>query len=145
MSRIAAALLMTAALSLLAGCAPGEPAVSPNEQVAAADRTEAAPADGGGGAAAPAGTLVEFAGGAGIEYTQVPTDPVPPGPATFSLACEALPHNVVIEELDDTLVVECEEAGEFTGDPVELPPGDYTYYCSIPGHRSNMEGTMTVG
>jgi len=144
MSRIITLLLTGAALLALAGCTPGEPAVAPNDQVAAEDRTEEGAPTGGEQPAAAVGTLIPFAASQQIEYTQVPTEPVPAGPATFSLACEGLEHNVVLEELNDLVTVECDEAGDFTGEPVELAAGTYTYYCSIPGHRSNMQGTMTV-
>ena len=57
-----------------------------------------------------------------------------------------VPHDVKIEdengeELGGTEVTsEGSESAE-----VELKPGTYTYFCSIPGHReAGMEGTLTV-
>lgn len=56
----------------------------------------------------------------------------------------ATEHTFVIEELDDTLVVEA-AGGETATGTVELEPGTYTYYCDIPGHRAaGMEGELTV-
>lgn len=144
MSRIAAVLLSGAALLVLSGCQPGVPAVEPNEQVAAGDRTEDGAPEGGQEPAAAVGTVVAFAAGQEIEWTSVPTAPVPAGPATISLACEGLEHNVSIRELGNDVLVECEDAGTFTSDTIELAPGTYTYVCTIPGHASNMTGTMTV-
>ncbi|GAA2015772.1 hypothetical protein GCM10009799_49930 [Nocardiopsis rhodophaea] len=43
-------------------------------------------------------------------------------------------HNLVIEELGDTKVVEAQPGGQDSG-TAELEPGEYTFYCSIPGHR----------
>lgn len=66
------------------------------------------------------------------------------GEVTVELTCEdAVNHDFVIEELDQE-VVACAPGGTETG-TVELDPGTYTYYCSVPGHRSaGMEGTLTV-
>jgi plastocyanin len=56
----------------------------------------------------------------------------------------SVPHNVAVEgEGVD------EESETVTGEPttlmVELEPGTYTFYCSVPGHREGgMEGTLTV-
>jgi plastocyanin len=57
-----------------------------------------------------------------------------------------VPHDVVIEdengkELGGTEVIaEGSESAE-----VELKPGTYTFFCSVPGHRqAGMEGTLTV-
>lgn len=52
-------------------------------------------------------------------------------------------HDVTIEELDDTLVVAA-AGGETDTNTVTLEPGEYTFYCSVPGHRAQMEVTVTV-
>jgi plastocyanin len=55
----------------------------------------------------------------------------------------AVEHDLVIEEAGDTEVVYA-AAGETATGSIELEAGTYTYYCSIPGHRSTMEGTLEV-
>ena len=77
-----------------------------------------------------------------IDYAEAP-DEVTPGEVTVELVNEgSVQHNVVIEELDDTLVVEAPGGATETG-TVNLPAGTYTYYCSVPGHRAaGMEGTL---
>ena len=55
-----------------------------------------------------------------------------------------MPHNVEVEgngveEVSDTI---SEGSTELT---VTLEPGEYEFYCAIPGHREGgMEGTLTV-
>ena len=77
-----------------------------------------------------------------IDYAEAP-DEVPAGDVSVELVNEgSVQHNVVIEELDDTLVVEASGGATETG-TVTLPAGTYTYYCSVPGHRAaGMEGTL---
>jgi len=61
----------------------------------------------------------------------------------IALTSEDMVHDLTIDELDFHV-----DAGR--GDTVEGgltvdEPGEYTYYCSVPGHRSaGMEGTLTV-
>jgi plastocyanin len=54
-------------------------------------------------------------------------------------------HNVSLE--GEGVDEEGETVGEGESSTVsaELQPGDYTFYCSVPGHREGgMEGTLTV-
>lgn len=57
-----------------------------------------------------------------------------------------VPHDVKIEDSSGEEVggTEVTQEGSDSAE-VELKPGTYTYFCSIPGHRqAGMEGTLTV-
>ena len=55
----------------------------------------------------------------------------------------ALPHDWNVE--DTEFGTEVIPGGEETTITVNLPAGDYIYFCSVPGHReAGMEGTLTV-
>jgi plastocyanin len=66
------------------------------------------------------------------------------GEVTIALTCQkGVAHDLVIEE-SGTKVAECNAGGSDTG-TVDLDAGEYTFYCSLPGHRrAGMEGTLTV-
>lgn len=59
---------------------------------------------------------------------------------------QGLTHDVTIEsEKGETVGKTDLVASEETSTTVNLKPGTYTYYCSVPGHReAGMEGTLTV-
>jgi plastocyanin len=57
-----------------------------------------------------------------------------------------VPHDVHIESQsgEDLGGTEVIQEGSDSGE-VELKPGTYTFFCSVPGHRqAGMEGTLTV-
>jgi plastocyanin len=56
------------------------------------------------------------------------------------------PHNVAIEDSAGKKIAETKTIAESeTSTKVELEPGTYTFFCSIPGHREGgMEGTLTI-
>jgi plastocyanin len=58
----------------------------------------------------------------------------------------SVPHNVTIEDSAGENIGETETLAEGSSSAtVDLKPGTYTFYCSVPGHRqAGMEGTLTV-
>jgi plastocyanin len=54
-------------------------------------------------------------------------------------------HTFVIEDADGDDVVAAARPGETDRGGIELEPGEYVFYCDVPGHREGgMEGTLTV-
>lgn len=51
-------------------------------------------------------------------------------------------HDFVIDELD--IRTPLLNAGESYTITISAPAGEYTYYCSVPGHRALMEGKLTL-
>jgi plastocyanin len=59
---------------------------------------------------------------------------------------QALSHDVKVEDSSGQEIggTELVSSGTTTG-TVDLQPGTYTFFCSVPGHReAGMEGTLTV-
>jgi uncharacterized cupredoxin-like copper-binding protein len=129
---------------LLTGCLSSEPRIAEVEQVAAVQReamqaTEGGEGDGEGGESGPAVWVA-----IDIAYSEAPQE-VPAGTVDVELDNQgAIEHNVVLEELDNQKILDAPGGGTDSGN-VELEPGEYTYYCDVPGHReAGMEGSLTV-
>jgi uncharacterized cupredoxin-like copper-binding protein len=139
----ASVLLVALALALfgLAACGDdddGDEDTTPSAETATTETT----AGGGGGA----GGAVELSTTEGISYDQQSAQSQA-GSITVSYDNQAdIPHDVTIEdesgnELGATDVI----TGSTAETTVDLQPGTYTFYCSVPGHREQgMEGTLTV-
>lgn len=57
---------------------------------------------------------------------------------------QAMPHNIAMRG-PDPQEGEVVTAGGVSEITVELPPGEYEYYCSVPGHEAaGMVGTLIV-
>jgi plastocyanin len=112
--------------------------------------------DDGGDTAATSETTVESEGGASVSLTANPD-----GELAYEESTLSAPAGMVTIEFDNPasighdVVVEDQNANEITrtdvitGDTAtavgEFEAGDYTYYCSVDGHRdAGMEGTLTV-
>jgi plastocyanin len=122
-----------------------------DEAAAAPEENAAAPNEGegeGGQAAAkgPGGTLQLEADATEIAYDTTKLSSKP-GKVTIDLTNpSSLPHDVAIEdEGGEELGVSETLADGKTSVSVDLAPGTYTFFCSVPGHReAGMEGTLTV-
>jgi uncharacterized cupredoxin-like copper-binding protein len=71
---------------------------------------------------------------------------VPEGPVTLVYTDEGdVVHTLAIEGREDELLLRVETTGDVDQGTVGLPPGAYTLYCTIRGHReAGMEGTLNV-
>lgn len=120
------AILLTATSVALAGCGGGDEAGG-----------EA------GGEAASAGDVIEVMGTDALAFEPEELTATA-GEITIELTSgEGVLHTFVIDE-GDQLVVEAAAGATATG-TIELEPGEYIFYCDVPGHRqAGMEGTLTV-
>jgi plastocyanin len=141
-----AVLFALLALVPFAVAACGDDDDEPADETTAATTTEETTDTGGGT-------------GGGGEVVEVSADPsgslafeqdsltAAAGEVTISLTNEAsVPHDVVIEGPEGDLGETEEVSGGDTSEvSVELESGEYTFYCSVPGHReAGMEGPLTV-
>jgi len=135
--RILLLMLAVVALSLAVAACGGDDDEEA-EEPAAADTAE----DAGGGA----GTTLELAAdpGGALSFDQTELT-ASAGEVTINLTNAAqIPHNVAVEGNGVDEVSETVTAGD-TSLTLTLEPGEYTFYCAVPGHReAGMEGTLVV-
>lgn len=112
-----------------------------------------------------AGRLAELTAGQATEATEakagtlaMPANPdgqliyafaaatAPPGALTIdSKNDSSVPHNIALEGNGVAEEGEVVQGGGTSEIAVDLKPGEYTYFCSVPGHRdAGMEGKLTV-
>jgi plastocyanin len=104
--------------------------------------TETTTEAGGGGA----GKTVEVSSSEGIAYDQSSLA-TKPGAVTIEFTNDAgIDHDVVIEDAQGNEVARTDviSSGTATAD-ADLDPGEYTFFCSVDGHReAGMEGPLTA-
>jgi plastocyanin len=100
-----------------------------------------------GGTAGSAATLdFEADPGGGLAYTEKSATSEA-GKVTVNFTNpQGVSHDVAIEDSGGKEVGATEVIGEGSDSTVvDLEPGDYTFFCSVPGHReAGMEGELTV-
>ena len=144
---------MVGTLKVEAGAAPAAAAQTP----AAGGGQAAAPTPAAGGGAAQGTQAVQSqpvtieAYDIGWQYNGEKTAPgkpltVPVAPGqTISLPnTGASPHNFSVDKLNISVDLPAGETKQVTI-PADTAPGDYEFYCNVPGHKeAGMVGTLTV-
>jgi len=112
------------------------------------ETTSGAAAGGGGKEEAGGGSTLKFEADPGGDLAYTTTSATAKaGTVTIDFDNpQALTHDVAIEDSSGKEVGATELIASGTDSTtVELEPGEYTFFCSVPGHReAGMEGTLTV-
>ncbi len=151
MKKIAVALALIVAALALAACG------SSSSTSSSETSTESAPAESGGsseagkeaeGGSAGSASSVEIEANpeGALEYTTT-TATAKAGNVTVDFNnSSGIGHDVAIENSNGETVGETEIIDEGSDSTtVDLKPGTYHFYCTVPGHRqAGMEGTLTV-
>ena len=144
--RRALAVLIVAALAAigLAACGGGG---NDNSTNAASTPASTTPAGGGGGAGGGGSTVaISTPGGSTLAYDQKNVS-AKAGSVTINFDNrEALQHDVAVADSSGKVIGQTDLVSSGTANAtVDLQPGTYTFYCTVPGHRdAGMEGTLTV-
>ncbi|MGE0067664.1 MAG: plastocyanin/azurin family copper-binding protein [Solirubrobacterales bacterium] len=108
---------------------------------------ESTGAEAEGGSAGSASVIdISAVEGSDLAYEQKSVDAAA-GKVTVNFTNpQAIPHDVDIEDSSGEDVGETDLISEdSTSVEVDLKPGTYTFFCSVPGHReAGMEGTINV-
>ncbi len=149
MPRISALALSLAALAVgVAACGSSSKSSSTTSSAAAASGSTSTSSSGGASASGGGSTLTESADPSGqLKFTKDSLS-AKAGKVTVHFAnMSSLPHNMTIQQGTNgkTIGATPTFSGSTKTLTVNLKPGTYTFYCSVPGHRqAGMHGTLTV-
>ncbi len=147
------ALALVVSALALAACGGSDDSSSTNSETQAQSGGAAEAGGGSGGGGAQGGTAgsasavdISAVEGSDLAYDQKEVD-AKAGKVTVNFTNpQAIPHDVDIEDASGEDVGETELISEDSDSvEVDLKPGTYTFFCSVPGHReAGMEGKITV-
>jgi plastocyanin len=135
---------------LLAGCGSSSSSSSTASGAPASTSSSTAssmPASTSSGASASGGLAIAADPSGALKFTKTSLS-AKAGQVTIAFASHAPePHNLTIQQgtSGPTVGATPSFAGGSRTLTVKLKPGTYTFFCSIPGHRTGgMQGTLTV-
>ena len=146
MKKVAVAFALVLASFALVACGGGS---SSSSEATSAETTPESSADGGeaeGGSAGSGSALDIEAASSGLVFASKSAT-AKAGDVTVDFTnSQAIPHDVAIEDSSGEVIGQTETIAEGSDSTeVELEPGTYTFFCTVPGHReAGMEGTLTV-
>jgi plastocyanin len=138
--------LALASLALVACGGGGDDSSSTAETTGGGEATTEATGGNAGGGGSPSTIKFEADPNGELAYTTTSAT-AKAGTATIEFNNpQSLTHDVAIESSSGEEVGKTELIADGTDTAtVDLKPGTYTFYCSVPGHReAGMEGTLTV-
>jgi plastocyanin len=143
--RRASAVLIVAALSVIGLAACGS---SSDDNSTTAASTPASTTPAGGGTASAGGSTVDIStpSGGTLAFDQKDVS-AKAGTVTIDFDNkQPVPHDVKVEDSSGKELGGTDLTTSGTSNAtVDLQPGTYTFFCSVPGHReAGMEGTLTV-
>lgn len=149
MKKVAVAFALVLAALALAACGSSSDDSSSTEsksQSGTSTESQSGAGSAEGGTAGSASTLDIEAASSGLAFSS-DTASAEAGEVTVNFTNpQPLTHDVAFEDSSGKTVGKTELIAEGSDSAtVDLKPGEYTFYCSVPGHReAGMEGTLTV-
>jgi plastocyanin len=145
------ALALVVASLALAACGGSDDSSSSAETQSQSGGTaesggESTGAEAEGGTAGASAVDISAVEGSNLAYDQKSVD-AKAGKVTVNFTNpQAIPHDVDVEDASGESIGETDLISEGSDSvEVDLKPGTYTFFCSVPGHReAGMEGTLTV-
>ena len=149
MKKVAALLALALASVALVACGSSSSDSSSTTSTSGGESTSGATSGGGkeeGGGGGGSTVKFEADPGGELAYTTTTASAKAEKVTIDFKNPQALTHDVQIENAqgEDIGGTELIASGD-TSTAINLKPGTYTYFCSVPGHReAGMEGTLTV-
>jgi plastocyanin len=142
----ASAVLIVSALAVLGLAACGSSSSNDNSTTAASTPASTTPAAGGGGAGGSSTVDISTPSGSTLAFDQKDAT-AKAGSVTINFDNkQPLQHDVAVADSSGKVLGQTDLVSSSTANTtVDLQPGTYTFYCTVPGHReAGMQGTLTV-
>jgi plastocyanin len=146
MKKVAVAFALVLAALTLVACGSSSSDSSSTSAETTESQAETGEGNAEGGTAGSAATLDIEAASSGLAFASDSAE-AKAGKVTVNFTNpQPLTHDVAIEDSSGKTIGKTELVAEGSDSAtVDLKPGEYTFYCSVPGHReAGMEGTLTV-